>query len=194
MNFLAHLHLSEPTPEALLGNFLGDFVTGDPSDRYPAEICRGIHLHRQIDAFTDNHKVWKRSRVRLSPERRRFASIIIDIFYDYFLTRHWDRFETDELGDAIAGYYLGLQQAAHHVADPKAGRALRSMVAENWLGRYASLEGIAHVIDGVSERSPRVAPMAGAIEELAGNEAAMEQDFLAFYPELLAFARAGGRA
>ena len=74
MNFLAHLYLSPPTPDALLGSLLGDFVKG-PVERagYNAEITTAIRLHRAIDTFTDSHPIVLASKARISPARRRYA-------------------------------------------------------------------------------------------------------------------------
>ena len=47
MNYLAHLFLSEGTPESLIGNLLGDFVKGSAVNVYPEEIIKGIDLHRK---------------------------------------------------------------------------------------------------------------------------------------------------
>jgi len=187
MNFLAHLHLSEPTPEARLGNFLGDFVTGDPSDRYSEEITKGIHVHRRVDAFTDSHDVWRASKARLSDERRRFAGVIVDIFYDYFLSKHWHKFCRLGLDKSIESYYRDLVAVSDAVVEPVATDAIRYMTEENWLERYGRKDGIAHSINRVALRSSRVAPIAGAIEELEAHEAELELDFLAFYPALMEF-------
>jgi len=193
VNFLAHFHLSETDPESLLGNFLGDFVTGDPSDRYSEQVCAGIHMHRRIDAFTDSHPDWKASKGRLSKERRRFAGVIVDIFYDYFLCRHWmEMGNTTGLDESVASYYASLREVEDSVVEPHAQRALSFMIEENWLGRYATLRGIDRSLDRVSLRSPRIGAIAGAAEELTLHEAEFDADFIRFYPKLQAFVQSGG--
>jgi len=97
MNFLAHLYLADPQPLGLLGSLMGDFVKGPLGGRYPEPITRGIMLHRRIDTFTDAHAVVRASRTRISPGRRRFAGIMIDVFYDHFLARDWARYCPEQL-------------------------------------------------------------------------------------------------
>ena len=46
MNYLAHLFLSDGTPESLIGNLLGDFAKGSIENIYPKEVIQGIYLHR----------------------------------------------------------------------------------------------------------------------------------------------------
>src|SRR4051812_26307099 len=101
MNYLAHLLLSENSPEARIGNLMGDFVKSaslDPNT-YSAPMRRGITLHQKIDAYTDTHPVFQISRTRISAPRRRYAGILIDIFYDHFLATHWSDFSPQPLPD-----------------------------------------------------------------------------------------------
>ena len=55
MNYLAHLHIAASTNTNFSGNFLGDFVKGNPDGLFPREIVQGIRLHRYVDSFTDKH-------------------------------------------------------------------------------------------------------------------------------------------
>jgi len=80
MNWLAHLFLSEKTPDSLMGNLLPDFLRNAELQALPREFDRGIRLHRIVDAFTDSHPVVLQSRRRLSPPYRRYAGIVVDMF------------------------------------------------------------------------------------------------------------------
>ena len=54
-------------------------------------------LHRRIDSFADTHPAFRRSRGRVSAARRRVAGIMVDMFYDHFLARHWGQFSGQRL-------------------------------------------------------------------------------------------------
>ena len=97
MNYLAHLYLAKDSTELMIGGILGDFVKGTLKDQYPNEIKQGIELHRKIDTYTDSHVMTRASRRLYSPERRRFAGIIVDLCYDHFLYRHWSTFSDTAL-------------------------------------------------------------------------------------------------
>jgi acyl carrier protein phosphodiesterase len=59
------------------------------------------------------------------------------------------------------------------------------MQAEDWLLSYAEVDGIAAVLRGFSRhRIQRDNPVADGIDDLLQHYAALEQDFLDFYPQL----------
>src|SRR5687767_5374896 len=92
MNWLAHLLLSEPTPAFRLGSILPDLVSSPLLADMPSKFQRGIQRHLQVDAYTDSHAIFRRSVQRLNPPFRRFGGILIDVFYDHFLSLDWHSF------------------------------------------------------------------------------------------------------
>jgi acyl carrier protein phosphodiesterase len=194
MNFLAHLHLGRHTEGFLLGSLLGDFIRGMiTDDMFTKEVREGIRVHRAIDAFTDHQVAWKRSRDRLSSERRRFAGIIVDVFYDHFLSRHWDLFSPDVSREAFIAHCYGsiLGKVSLLTGDVKkeTRAVLRRVAREDWLSGYHEIDGIGVTLDRISRRSPRIAVIKGGVEELKANYEALEDDFLAFYPVIQAYVR-----
>ena len=89
MNYLSHLFLAEDTEESKIGNLLGDFVKGRLNDDFSPEIINGIKTHRKIDLFTDSHETVRQTKKLISPERRKYSGVLIDIFFDHFLTLQW---------------------------------------------------------------------------------------------------------
>jgi acyl carrier protein phosphodiesterase len=188
MNFLAHLHLAEPTPESRLGNLLGDFVKGYPwDDRFPEAVWRGIVEHRHVDAFTDSHPEWKRSRDLLPRNLRRFAGIVVDIFYDFFLHRHWSDFSPDVGQEEFIDSTHDSLGEALSIAPEEAREIIQRMIEQRWLGEYATSEGIERTLNRVSRRSPILSPLLEAAEVLESRLPELEEHFLAFYPDLLAY-------
>ena len=197
MNFLAHLYLSPPTADALLGSVLGDFVKGPLSSEavnanYNAEIVRGIELHRKIDAFTDRHPHVRRSVSRVSSARRRYAGIMIDLFYDHFLANTWHEYHQQHLSNFANDVYRLLE--AHSSRFPqRLQRMLPYMIQENWLCEYADTDTVSSALNRISRRFPRNNPLMGAVDELLGDYAAFEQDFKLFMPEVIRFAQSAGQ-
>ena len=189
MNYLAHLYLADPTPESLIGNLLGDFVKGRLGDNYNDAITRGILLHRKVDSFSNLHPGARRSRNRISPARRRFAGIIIDIFYDHLLARHWAKFSDVEFSVFVSNAYRVLTEN-QDVLPRRLNKVLATMVNEDWLRGYLRLENVALSLDRVGQRLKRRNSLQGSIEEINGNYAQLEDDFLAFFPDLIRFAAA----
>ena len=88
MNYLAHLHLGGPAPQQLLGSLYGDFVKGSLEGRFPPALEAAIRLHRHIDSYTDRHPLVLAALARFPRERRRFAGIVLDVFFDHCLAAH----------------------------------------------------------------------------------------------------------
>ena len=190
MNYLAHLLLAEPTPESRLGNLLPDFgIRRFGHWPLTPELRRGIQRHQRVDAFTDSHPLFAASRRRLAPCAGRFAAICVDLFYDHMLARHWRRFCSTPLPSFIRGAYRDLARAEHHMPHPLRP-TFATMRREDWLGCYATIEGMAFILDRMSrrfsERFNREIDLRGGIDLLRTHEAALRQDLLAFFPQLLA--------
>ena len=92
MNFLAHIYLSGDSRELLIGNFIGDYVKGKDYEKYPPAIQDGILLHRKIDWFTDDHSITKKAKKLVRGQYGLYAGIVIDIFYDHYLSANWDQY------------------------------------------------------------------------------------------------------
>ncbi len=186
MNFLAHLHLAEPTPESVLGNLLGDFVKGYPwDDRFPRPVWKGIVEHRAVDAFTDSHPEWKKSRDLLPDHLKRFAGIVVDIYYDHFLHRHWELFSEDEAIDVFIERVHGQLREVLYLAEDEVAEIIDMMIRERWLESYRTLEGVDQTLKRVSRRSEILHPIFEAAKDLENDLEEMEGHFLAFYPGLI---------
>ena len=142
--------------------------------------------HRYVDAFTDSHPAWKQSRALLPSNLRRFAGIIIDIFYDYFLSKHWEAFSEVPLEKAVDSIHGDLKSALHQ-APGEAREVITGMISEGWLLNYRTISGIDETINRVSHRSEVLTPVWGACELVSPHLDEMEEHFLEFYPELLAY-------
>lgn len=189
MNFLGHLFLSPPTPDDWLGSLLGDFVKG-PIERagYNKTITQAIRLHRAVDSFTDSHPIVKRSKQRVSTARRRYAGVMMDLFYDHFLARYWDEFHADPLPQFARSVYSALDRATHPL--PERFVSMRPyLIEQDWLSTYREIDGIDQTLNRMSRRLTYGEPLRSSADELRQNYAALEADFRAFIPEAVAFAR-----
>jgi acyl carrier protein phosphodiesterase len=186
MNHLAHFCLADHSAVGWMGSFLGEYVKGGLKGRLPDGIERGILLHRKIDSYTDCHPMAAASRNRISPARRRFAGIIIDVGYDHFLSKNWSKFCMMDLADFTARVYEALLPLEYLLPE-QPRRALPRMVRENWLMQWRSLAGVAKTLDRISARINRRDTLPGAIEEIQENYDSLEADFLSFFPDLMQY-------
>lgn len=187
MNYLAHVRLAGDEPQSVIGNFIGDMVKGRVGDEYPPGVRRGIMMHRRIDAWTDSHERTRECARLVSPPRRRWSRVMVDIFYDHLLAKNWDGYSDESLGDFLDRVY-GVILGAKDVLPGPVFDAASAMVSSGWIERYATPEGLAAVFVGVSKRIGRENPLAGAEEELFRNYDEMNRHFRAFFPEVLEYA------
>ncbi len=187
MNYLGHLYLADDTAESLIGNLLGDFVKGSiTKGTYPLAIAKGIELHRKVDVFTDSHEIFRASVNRISAARRRFAGIMIDIFYDHFLAKTWPRYSTVPLQNFSQNVYAILT-TNHSLLPERLQRMLPYIVHEDWLSSYTHISAIHRTLNRLSKRFKRENPLVNSAEELVANYEALEADFHGFFPDLIRY-------
>lgn len=182
MNYLGHLLVLPDAGEISLGNMLGDFFKGGLEAVHPERLRLGVALHREIDRFTDAHAAVRRSKARLSKERRRIAGVLVDVFYDHFLVHQAD---LDWLGRRVLPY----AQALPEDLQPLPAR----MLSPGWFGSYRTIDGIGAVLERMEARRRCPLGLAGAEAELAAQYAGLAADVLEFYPEVLGFTQAALR-
>lgn len=176
MNFLAHALLAGDDPALVVGGVVGDWIKGPLPGPLPPDLARGVALHRAIDSHAETHPAFRRSRARMSPERRRYAGVLVDIFYDHLLASEWQEHHEQPLVAFAAGVYR--QLAERHAELPAGAQyALRLMADEDWLSSYADIAGIADVLRRMSHRARQPNPLAGAEDELRRHVTEFRADF-----------------
>ena len=187
MNYLAHLHLGGQRPGQLLGSLYGDFVKGRLQGQFDPEIEAAIQLHRRIDVFTDRHPLVDISLSRFSMTRRRYAGIVLDVFFDHCLARDWTLYADRPLEQFTSNVYRVLS------AEPQLPERLAMiaphMVANDWLGSYREFEVLDQVLRGISRRLTKPEELAAAMQELRVLYEPLSEDFRLFYPQLQDFAQ-----
>ncbi len=188
MNILAHAYLSNRNPDLLAGNFLGDFVKGDPAHpRHgltPGEI-NGIWLHRAIDSFTDSHPNVAAVRDILHPRCHKYAGPAVDIFFDHFLAANFTDLTGESLPEFVRFFYETLQQNDTHFPG-SAQRMLSAMVQYDWVPHYATIAGIDRSLKGVSRRTAFPSGLDTAIEDLEQYYDEIGGHFRQYWPQLAA--------
>jgi len=198
MNYLAHLLLSPADDDSRIGSVLADFARiGDEGldAAFGGGVAGGIRAHRRIDDFTDTHPVVSEAAVLLAVRHRHAARIVVDILYDHFLLVHWDMFCDEPSGSFIdCCHDLLLRRGAVDTRFPERFRVFcRRAVERNVLRSYATLDGIAAVLEHVSTRADCLATIAHARVDIEQHYAALENSFLRFFPLVCEFARVSGR-
>jgi acyl carrier protein phosphodiesterase len=187
MNYLAHMLLSDGTPEGLVANLAGDFMRGVDVSSLALPMQAGVLLHRAVDRFTDAHPVVKASRARLPQSWRHYRGVLVDVFYDHFLARDFTDWSPEPLDWFAMRVYRALR-ANYEMLPPRLQRASPVMIEHDWLRAYAHTEGLKIVLQGMSRRAKRDVALDESVACLLEHYAAFESDFKTFFPELVRFA------
>ncbi len=191
MNFLAHLYLSGNDEELIIGNFIADMVKGQQINGYSDGIVKGIRLHRHIDHYTDAHSFVSQSKGRLRRKYRLYAGVVVDMYYDHFLARYWAEYSRHPLRRYVDGAYTILKQNKD-ILPPRAQYILPYMTENNWLVNYADLSVLQRNFGGMARRTPFNSGMEAAVDDLLQNYQLFEDEFRAFFPELVEFVAGQG--
>lgn len=187
MNHLAHALLAGDDEDVILGSLLGDFVHGPVPDGLRPGVERGLRLHRAIDMHTDSHPVVAELRAGMAPPFRRFAGILLDIWFDHLLARDFARW----CGTPLKHYSSGLRALLHrhHGELPETmQRFLVYMDLHDLPAGYAGIVQVERAITGVGRRLSRANPLGEAVPVLQAQAPRLQQGFDAFFPQLQAFA------
>ena len=190
MNYLAHAWLARHSDDAILGALLGDFVLGQSTlDDWPAPVRAEIVRHRRIDRYTDAHPAVAAARARFGPLRR-YAGIVLDVYFDHCLARDWARWETTPL-DAFTGRIYRILDERRGVLPPRLAALAPRMAAHDWLGSYARRESMDTAVRGIATRLSRNGEkLVACLEVLRADEPHVQATFEAFFPDLLQAAAA----
>jgi acyl carrier protein phosphodiesterase len=183
MNFLAHLFLSGPQSEKMVGNFIADSVKGSDMAGFSEGIQQGIKLHRVIDTYTDSHEIMLKSKERLRKRYGKYAPVVSDIFYDHFLAVHWEEYANNSLRNYADETY-GFLETYYPVFPERSKQFYNYMVKYDILFAYSKIEGIDRVMRGMSRRASFVSGMETAADELLRGYEAYRGEFRSFFPRL----------
>lgn len=184
MNFLAHIYLSGTSDELLVGNFIGDFVKGRKFNDYPEKIKEGILLHRHIDNFTDTHSVVRKSKSYFQHSYGKYSGVIIDILYDYFLSKNWHYYSSVSLDVFIGRLFMRLSKYIS-VFPQSVKNFFPNFVNHNWLASYGTLAGIEGVFNGMSKKTSLPNETESAMQIIASKYEQLNKEFNLYFPELM---------
>lgn len=194
MNWLAHLYLARHSDAAMLGALLGDFAFGRTGlDRFGTEEHAEILLHRRIDRFTDTHPAVEALRARFPEGRRRYAGIVLDVYFDHLLARDWDDWNARDprhampLAEFTARAYRILH-GRHDELPTRLRDIAPAMAGRDWLGGYRSRGSVDRAVTRIATRLSRNgAALVAGLDELRAIEPEAEAAFARFFPALAAY-------
>lgn len=188
MNYLAHILLANHSDQAMLGALLGDFVKADDFSHYPEAIQLEIQLHRKVDIFTDQHEIIRAAKERFPRAHKRFAGILLDVFYDYALAQNWTAYSSVPLDEFIQNFYSVLHQY-QTILPPKLSAIVPFITQQDWLSSYQTFSGVEIAIHRIARRLSRNGHLlVNGLPLLADHHKFFLHGFDQFFPQLVQFA------
>ncbi len=185
MNHLAHFVLAPDDDQARAGTWLGDFVRGSDLSAWPPAIEQAIRLHRRIDSFTDTHALMLDARRSLPAPLRRYAGILLDVYFDHLLIRDWPRWHGVPLKEYCNSVHACLARIAPELPEP-AKRVAHGMATHRGLTACASSVDVARVLARIGSRLSKPVALDDALPALVAAHAELDSAFERFFPLLQA--------
>ncbi|RJG49391.1 ACP phosphodiesterase [Motilimonas pumila] len=185
MNFVAHAHLAGTEPEIIAGSVVGEYIKGSQLDHLPNTFVAGVRLHRATDVHTDQHPWVKQCITSVPAQHRRFAGIVLDIWFDHLLIKHWSVFSNQDFITFTEQTYRHITPYIHLTKD-KHQVILQRMKQYNWFNAYRRPQGVQGACERLQQRLKGRADLVG-IFQLVANDDNIRQGFEAFYRDQLAF-------
>mgnify|MGYP000161708143 CR=1 FL=1 len=186
MNFLAHLFLSGEDEDIIVGNMIADFIRNKEVAGFSPEVQKGIHLHRLIDSYTDNHEEVRKGTSRLRPHHRKYAPVVIDLFYDYLLAKNWDTYSNISLNDFCQNMYQVLNKRMEEMP-LKLKERLPGMIESNWLVKYGTFDGLHYVLEMMDRRTKFPSNFTSGIGDLKVGMEDFNREFNTFFPDVFTY-------
>ncbi len=184
MNYLAHITLSGDDPNFLFGNFIGDIIPFKNIALLDKKVRYGVELHQYIDRITDAHEATKRTVQLFKMDHGLYGPVIVDIAFDHFLFRNWDKYVEEDYGlfcdrkyPQIQSYYSAYQELLPDF--------VQSMIDSKWLNIYRSIDGLGKVYNSMKRRVSKPEYFDHCIRTIKNNNEKIEENFNELFPFLL---------
>ena len=189
--FLAALSATATKPS---WGLLARFVKGLPEGRFSTGVVDGIRLHRAIDSYSDAHAVTRSSRGRISPVRSPLCRRDVDVCYATSSAGTGGASTRRTWMSSCVGCTGSERQPFGFLPERLTG-VLPRMIAETGWPATSTWTGSGDALDPDDPPPVPRRRFLSAVTEIEASYAALEADFLAFFPDLVAFCAdwTGGR-
>jgi len=183
MNYLAHSILSGEDEDLMLGNLITDMITKKDEDAYDEAIQKGINLHRKIDTYTDAHPIVSQSLKLIYPTQGKYAPVVLDILWDYFLSKNWKHFSDEDIFDYCHNVYIVLEKNFDRL-QPKIVSRFEGMIRADWLQSCISRKRLKGTFTHLHKRTKFKSNFDKVDEILDQHEDTLDASFMKLFPEM----------
>ena len=162
---------------------MADGIRGKHFEHLPEDVQKGVILHRAIDTYTDAHPIFRESTKRLHEQYHHYAGVIVDVFYDHFLAKNWNKYHDQDLEGFAQRFYKSLHDN-HYCLTDRTKNMLPYMEQHNWLVTYRTVEGIERILTQMDRRTKTDSRMGLSVSELRNSYDLFEKEFTEFFEDL----------
>lgn len=187
MNYLAHLFLAGENHGMILGSLLEDYITGgienERNRSLPEDVKRGLGLHRFIDTQTDTDPRVSECKKLFYPKFAKYSSVIVDVIFDHYLQKNWNRYSTEEFSAFRKRIYKSLGKEYLDIQPLGLKRLVASMIEHDWLKNYIHFWGVERALSSLNHRVVSI-DLTEAVQVMKENYDYIEGLFLEFFDDL----------
>lgn len=187
MNFLGHAYIARNHPELIPGNFAGDSYKGQLTkfSHLPAHILKGVHLHRFIDNYTDNHDAIKEVADLFKKKGvTRVSYIAADILLDHHLSSNWKLYTSVPYPDFVDLVYHETDKNLIHLSS-EFNWIYERLKDYGWFFDYPSEAGIGKILNQFSARLGFDNDLDRCLHIYLENKAQADQYFKTFLNDIV---------
>jgi len=184
MNYLAHAFLSKNDKDLLIGNFIADHLRGNDFKAYPEKVVEGILLHRRIDAFTDTHPEFKKSKRLFYDGFEKYSGVLVDIYFDHLLAKNFKDHSPIPLNEFSKNVYTVYSENRSLIPQSSA-RFLDYVLQNNVYTSYADINGIERVLNHLSHRIKHKSQLDDSVKLFTENKALLQESFDVFFEDVI---------
>jgi acyl carrier protein phosphodiesterase len=189
MNFLAHLFLAPQTKESHIGSLLADFIrigNDNLHHHFSPEITNAVIMHRKIDVFTDSHPDVGTAVHLLFDKYRHYSRIVVDIYFDHFLTINWQRFSTTPMNEFIDSVHQSFTTLPSGLPE-KFCLFTERLKTYEILAAYGPIEDLKEVFNRTEMRIKSKPGINHAWVDMLDNYAEFDRLFNSFFPHVIEY-------
>ena len=161
-----------------------DFLRKDEIDNYTGDVQEGIQLHRVIDNYTDEHPASLELRAMLRPRHGKYAPVVVDLIWDYYLSVNWKDYAGSSLEDFAHTIYDILLDRRLELPS-KLNMRLDEMIANDFLRSYSSKVRMLSSLRWMDRRAKFNSNFESAVLDVEENEEKIQELFTSFFPEMI---------
>lgn len=183
MNYLAHALLSSENPPFLVGNLWGDLIRPPMYGKLDEKVLQGIHFHKWIDQFTDEHPLNRLVRDILRPHQYKYTPVVSDVLMDFLLSKFWDQYSSEPLLVFCDRITRIAREHIDYVPEILHYRISR-MMDNNWLASCRDEETMKITLSMLSKRVHFENAIPDLIDHYKLEEEKINEAFFTFFADL----------